>query len=175
MTSSHSNDVTLNSDLIENIEYIDGTFLISDGQPYESGPTPKDLGTGVWQVTVNCGRHKTSDVADAFDEACGGQYHEFAGYHGGGTPDELNFMYGLKITFANAAPVTLYLGQGSSSSRNNWWIGGANVINDGKPDLILISNDLPVQVLRLSGGVSNFDFESIAAGAGAARVMAGAR
>ena len=165
MTSSHSNSVTLKSDLIESIDYIEGSFVISDGQPYESGPTPKNLGGGEWEITVNCGRHKTSAVATDFNNACGGEYHEFAGYHGGGTPDELNFMFGVTVTFSNATPITLYLGQGSSSSRNNWWIGGANVINDGKPDLILISNNQPVQVLRLDGGVSDFSFAVIAAGA----------
>lgn len=165
MTSSHSNDVTLKSDLILAIDYIEGSFKISDGQPYESGPTAKNQGDGTWVITVNCGRHKTSEIADEFNAAAGGEYHEFAGFGGGGTPDELNFMYGVQVTFKNAAPITLYLGQGSTMSRNNWWIGGANVVNDGKADLVLISNDQPVQVLRLSGGVSDFDFEVIAAAA----------
>ena len=165
MTSSHSNTVTLESDQIESISYIDGTFVITDGQPYESGPTAKNKGKGVWEITVNCGRKKSDAVAQKFNSLAGGEYHEYAPKGGGGTPDELNFMYAVQVTFKNAAPITLYLGQGSTMSRNNWWIGGANVVNDGKADLVLISNDQPVQVLRLSGGVSDFDFEVIAAAA----------
>ena len=164
MTSSHSNTVTLESDQIESISYIDGTFVITDGQPYESGPTAKNKGKGVWEITVNCGRKKSDAVAQKFNSLAGGEYHEYAPKGGGGTPDELNFMFGVTVTFSNAAPITLYLAQGSSPSTNNWWIGGQNVINDGKPDLVLISNNLPTQVLRMSGSTSEFVFETLAAG-----------
>lgn len=174
MTSSHSNSVILDSDLIESVEYIEGTFVISSGQPYESGPTPKNQGKGVWEITVNCGRHKTSEVANKFDSLCGGEYHEYAPKGGGGTPDELNFMFGLTVTFKNATPVTLYLAQGHYSSHNNWWIGGQNVVNDGKPDLVLISNDRPIQILRMSGATSKIEFETLAASAKAAKSLAGA-
>ena len=174
MTSSHSNTVTLESSLIESISYIDGSFVISDGQPYESGPTAKDKGNGVWEITVNCGRHKTSEVADKFNSLCGGQYHEYAPKGGGGTPDELNFMFGITVAFKNATPITLYLGQGHYSSHNNWWIGGQNVVNDGKPDLVLISNNQPIQLLRMSGSTSTIAFETLAASAKSAKSLAGA-
>jgi len=167
MTSSHANTVTLMSDLIESVGYIDGTFLITDGQPYESGPTAKNKGGGVWEITVNCGRKKSASVAQKFNGLAGGEYHEYAPKGGGGTPDELNFMFGITLGFAQAAPITLYLAQGSYSSTNNWWIGGQNIVNDGKPDLVLISNNLPVQVLRLSGSTSEFVFETLAASASA--------
>ena len=163
MTSSHSNTVTLESSLIQSVSYIDGTFVITSGQPYDSGPTAKNMGKGVWEITVNCGRKKSSSVADKFNSLCGGEYHEYAPKGGGGTPDELNFMFGVTVAFANATPITLYLAQGSYSSTNNWWIGGQNVINDGKPDLILISNNLPIQLLRMSGSTSEFNFETLAA------------
>ena len=163
MTSSHTNNVILQSDDIQSIIYIDGTFVITDGQPYDSGPTPKNLGKGQWEITVNCGRKKSDPVADKFNGLCGGALHEYAPQGGGGgTPDQLNFMFGVQVTFANATPITLYLAQGSNSSHNNWWIGGQNVVNDGKPDLILISNNLPIQVMRLSGSVSEIVFETLA-------------
>jgi hypothetical protein len=165
MTSSHTNNVILDSPLIESITYNPGSFVITSGQPYDSGPTPKNLGGGRWEITVNCGRKKSSDVAGKLNALSGGEYHEYAPKGGGGSPDELNFMFGTTVTFKNAAPITLYLAQGSYSSTNNWWIGGSNVVNDGKPDLVLISNNQPIQLLRMSGSTFEFDFETLASSA----------
>lgn len=166
MTTNHNNSVTLESTQIQTITYIDGSFLITDGQPYESGPTAKNQGSGIWEITVTCGRKKSENVGEKFNALCGGEYHEYAPKGGGGTPKELNFMFGMLVTFANAAPITLYFGQGSYSTTNNWWIGGQNVVNDGKPDLILISNNLPIQVLRMSGSTHDFVFEALASSVG---------
>lgn len=38
-------------------------------------------------------------------------------------PHELNFCFGLKIHWKNGQTTEIRLGQGSTMSRNNWWIG----------------------------------------------------
>ena len=83
-------------------------------------------------------------------------------------------MFGVTVAFKNATPITLYLGQGHYSSHNNWWIGGQNVVNDGKPDLVLISTNQPIQLLRMSGSTSTIAFETLAASAKSAKSLAGA-
>lgn len=157
--SSHDNTVKLTGSMIQAISYIQGSLVITTGQP--SSPPPSITQTGAdWKITLKCGRKKSKSVATSFIDTTGGSVHEYAPEGGGGgSPDELNFYYGVKVTImSGSTPVTttLYLAQGSHGSTNNWWIGGNSIINTGKPLLLVISNNIIEQILSLSGSNDSF-------------------
>jgi len=137
-TSSHSNTVTIDdkaSRTISSISYIAGSLQISSGQPSKVPPSIK-VNNNVWEITLEAGRHKTSAVANAFNSLCGGKGKEYApSGGGGGTPNELNFFFGVTLTFQNGGTATIYVGQGSYGATNNWWIGGAPIFSSDKPRL----------------------------------------
>jgi hypothetical protein len=164
MPSSHSNEVQITSSLITAMSY-NSFFSITEGQPSTLPPTAVQNGD-TWTITIECGRKASGNVATAFDEVVLGNdkggssaAHEYAPSGGGGTPNELNFCFGMNVTFvANSIQLqtVLYFAQGSYGTTNNWWIGGNTVINEGKPMLVLISGNSIVDVLNISGSVSSF-------------------
>jgi len=141
MPTKHSNVVTIRDqeNAIATISYIPNSLVISAGQPYDVPPAIKVVGNGVTEITLQAGRHKTAPVAQAFNNLSGGKGKAYApSGGGGGTPDELNFMFGVTVAFRVGGTTTLYIGQGSYGfiiNRNNWWIGGATIFNTVKPQL----------------------------------------
>lgn len=137
-TTSHSNTVTIDdkaSRTISSISYIAGSLVISSGQPSKVPPSIK-VKNNVWEITLEAGRHKTSAVANAFNSRCGGKGKEYApSGGGGGTPNELNFFFGVTLNFQNGGAATIYVGQGSYGLTNNWWIGGSPIFSVDKPRL----------------------------------------
>jgi hypothetical protein len=176
-TSSHSNQVQITSSLITAMSY--STFFdITPGQPSTLPPTASQNGS-TWTITINCGRKGSSGVATSFDNAVlGGDsngqsaFHEYAPSGGGGTPDDLNFCFGMNVTFTvnkTAIETTLYFAQGNYGTTNNWWIGGNALLNhSGDPMLVLISSDSVMEVLTVSGGVSSFTLSDVSASAASA-------
>ena len=136
--SLHSNTVTIDdkaSKTIASISYVPGSLQISSGQPSQVPPLI-NVNNNVWEITLEAGRHKTLVVAMAFNNLCGGKGKEYApSGGGGGTPKELNFFFGVILNFLNGAAVTIYVGQGSYGTTNNWWIGGSAIFNSDKPQL----------------------------------------
>lgn len=135
-----SNTVTIDDSAktITSISYIPGSLQISSGQPSRVPPSVS-VKNNVWKITLEAGRHKTAAVATAFNAVCGGKPKEYApSGGGGGTPDELNFFFGVTIKFVNGGSATIYLGQGSYGlifPTNNWWIGGSPIFSLDKPRL----------------------------------------
>ncbi len=166
-TSSHDNTIKLHGDMIKEIEYVENSLVITDGQP--SSPPPKIATPSGqdpnWSVTMKCGRKGSSGVANKFNSECGSKYHEYAPDHGsGGTPKELNFYF--KVVLTVEINNQLYkvrdvrLAQGHYSTTNNWWIGSSNVFNDNKKVLIVAdSNGTVVGLLSMSGNHDSFSFE----------------
>lgn len=111
-TSSYSNAVTFNdqSNTISGISYVDGSLVISAGQP--SSPPPSITQSGnVFQIMLTAGRHKTTPVADNFNSLSGGRNNEYAPQGDSGTPSQLNFFFEVTIQFqvdGSAASVNVY-------------------------------------------------------------------
>jgi hypothetical protein len=164
MASEHSNTVTINGSMIRGISYINDSLIISSGQPSSPPPIISQSGSK-WTITMECGRHKTSEVADAFTKVCGSGAHEYAPSGGGGTPDELNFFYEvifiIDIDGTNYKVNNVCLAQGSYSSTNNWWIGVTNIVNNVKTSLIVAENGIVVGTISVSGTHDSFDFNLI--------------
>jgi hypothetical protein len=161
-----TNDVKLTSSLIEDISYVDGSL---DIPPDQNPKLPPMIGRTIgrvgpeWKITLLADRKGSSDVAKNFVNKTGGPFHEYAPV-GGGTghkPDGLNFYFSVRITWnIGGVRVTdeVYLGQGRSGTRDNWWIGGNKVVNIGTPSYLAISEDVIRQIFQMSGGVNSFDF-----------------
>jgi hypothetical protein len=134
----HPNTITLDdtaSKTIKFISYLNNSLQVSAGQPSKVPPAIR-VKNNVWEITLQAGRHKTSAVANSFDSLCGGEAKEYAPFGGsGGTPDELNFFFGISITFKNGVSGTIYLAQGSYGATDNWWIGGSPIFTQGTPRL----------------------------------------
>ncbi len=156
--SSETNTVKVTGSMIQSINYIQNSLVITSGQP--SSPPPSITQTGAdWTITLKCGRKKSEPVATSFNATTGGTVHEYAPDIDSDSPEELNFYFGVKVTMLSggtSATTTLYLGQGSHGGTNNWWIGGNSIVNDGKPLLLIINNNLIVQILSLSGSNDSF-------------------
>jgi hypothetical protein len=94
--SKHHNIITFRSVDIREIKYIDGSFAISSGQPYDLPPVIQQ-NTDVWTIDMNCGRHKTTPIANGFTELSGGMdyvYNPFA--KSDRVPAELNFYLAVR-------------------------------------------------------------------------------
>lgn len=80
-------------------------------------------------ITVKAGRHKTSEVADWFNDGLKAENMIPSSVTTDGTPGSLNFAIKAQLVLTNNT-VTLTIdnfrfGQGSTpGSRNNWWMGG---------------------------------------------------
>ena len=154
--------ITDKSNTLVGISYISNSLVISKGQPSEQPATISQSGQ-TFTITMKAGRHKTDAVANAFNSACGGATHEYAGYHGKGTPGSLNFYFAVQMKFQSGsatAVATVYMGQGSKNSKNNWWIGGSIVNSAGKTPVMQLQIGDQIVTLNLSGGVNTLTITS---------------
>jgi hypothetical protein len=159
-TGSHSNTVEVTCSLIQSMSYIEGSLVITSGQPSSPPPSFSQSGDD-WKITLKCGRKESESVATRFNTTTGGSIHEYAPFigHGGHSPNKLNFYFGVRITMLSGATqisADLYFAQGSQNLTNYWWIGGNGVVNEGEPLLLLISNNIIEQILTLSGSNDSF-------------------
>lgn len=128
MTTSHSNKVKIKNSAIKSIQYVDNSFIITDGQPSSPPPSINQSGD-TWTIDIECGRKGNSSVASQFVAISGGVGHVFSpSDNNDSTPDKLNFFFGIRVGFQLGDEmfyVDLYVGQGHQAwLRNNWWIGG---------------------------------------------------
>ena len=157
-----SNTVSLTSPLIAGISYISDSLVITKGEASSQPPRIEQDGP-TWKITLSADRKGSGEVADRFNTRVGGPDHEYAP-DGGGTgkqPNELNFYFGVTITWnigGTRVNTDVYLAQGHYSLTNNWWIGSGAVVNIGTPMMLVINNNLVVQILKMSGGASSFNF-----------------
>lgn len=145
MATIRDNVVILNSDLIKSVSIIEDSATVTENQPFDF-PPQVSVDKGVVTILFKSGRKKSKPVADKFSEVIGGMGHAFAPQGGdGGLPKELNFMFGINITWKNGKKSKVYLGQGNNFLRNNWWIGSADLKGQE-----ITSGDLSMKVSGLS-------------------------
>lgn len=151
-----SNDFNLTCSQITAMSYIEGSFDITEGE--SSSPPPTfEQNANTWNVNIAADRKNSSPVADSFNTMTGGATHEYTNASGDKSPEELNFYFGVVVTFnvnGTPIPVTIYLGQGHYVAHNNWWIGGNTVINTGDPLLQVIDQDEVVATYAITGSGS---------------------
>jgi len=158
-TSTQDNLVMLTCADITNVQYIPGSFDITSGQPHQNSPTITRSGT-TWSIHWNCGRKGSGDVAASYAAACGSLPHMYGLGASDHSPEKLNFYFGLLVSFTiygKAFTVNLYLGQGHTGTRNNWWIGGLPV--NGNKGTVTISDGAGMgkdYQISSSSGVNDF-------------------
>jgi hypothetical protein len=159
----HGNTITLDdtaSKTIKFITYLIDSLQISSGQPSKVPPSIR-VKNNVWEITLQAGRHKTNAVANLFNSLCGGMAKAYApSGSDGGTPDELDFFFGIIITFRNGASERIYLAQGSRGTTNNWWIGGSPIFSQNTPRLEYRGGG-NIYTNRLSGDHQTFKLQQM--------------
>jgi hypothetical protein len=147
------------------VEYISNSFVITEKQPSYPPPIVFSDNEIVWGIEIKCGRKGSSGVAGQFINMSGGTGHTFCPTaKSDRAPRDLNFYLGIKVRFSVNSEnyyANIYLGQGHSDNRNNWWVGSPNIINTaGIPGalMILFSQNMEgvAQVFSITGGVSDF-------------------
>lgn len=128
MTTIRDNVVIINCDEIESVEYVQGSQVVTKGQPVSENVKVSTV-DGVTTILFRAGRKKSKPVADTFAARIGGNGHAYAPHGGsGGLPKELNFTFTIVVKWKNGNTSTIELGQGSTIlQRNNWWIGSTEI------------------------------------------------
>jgi hypothetical protein len=152
------NNVTLTGSDITEIDYIDGSFCITDGQA--GSPPPQIVQSGSeWTITIQANRESSSAVASNFNGLTGGAGHVYPTWAiTDRSPAQLNFCFGINVS-AGSGTVSLYLGQGHTGLDNNWWIGGSTLAVqsiDVSAQLTIGDATYPVE----TGGMSAFSIRS---------------
>lgn len=156
MSSIPTNGVWITAPMVTAMAYVEGTFYITDGEDYQLPPTiVPPSGTNGWHILLSADRKSSSSVAAEFAVLTGGPPHEFAPGQDD-APKELNFCYGINMTFqidaSTTTTATLYFAQGSYFTTNNWWIGGANLTrNDEDSATLVVSNGSKRMTLTVTG------------------------
>lgn len=145
MVTLRDNYAYIRSDKIKTIEVVDDSWVVTEKQPVE--PPPSIIKhDDQFVICFKSGRHKSGSVANGsngsngsngfngFNGATGGDGHVFSPFTMRDThPAELNFYFGLAVHWVSGGTTRLYLGQGSTMSRNNWWIGAhAMQVDNGR-------------------------------------------
>jgi hypothetical protein len=152
--SVSSNDFELKSAAITAMSYLEGSFVITEGEAGTPPPTFKHDGQ-TWKITIGADRKNSKSVADSFNVKTGGAFHAFTNSSGDTQPKELNFYFGVNATFDIAGQkvtMPIYLGQGHFTFNNNWWMGANSLINqNSNPIFNVISGGVILQSFSVSG------------------------
>lgn len=141
MTTQHDNYAYIEGEDIQSISYLPNTAMVSDGQPMETPPEIRSEGNQ-FIIILKAGRKKKDKVAEKFIGNSGGSGHMFSPFAlKDKQPKELNFLFGLKIHWKNGETVDVYLGQGSTVSRNNWWMGSKSISAENGRATINVGNE----------------------------------
>jgi len=161
LATIRTNVVTINDQnkQIRAISFTYGSLVVTKGQPYKEPPTITSS-PGVFKITLEAGRSKSTPVADAFNKRSGGKAKEYAPHGDHGTPDRLNFTFTINIFFETGGTVFVNLGQGSIDSVNNWWIGGDAIFKKDKPRLEY-SHGNKVYTFHMSGNHDTFNLKLV--------------
>lgn len=148
-----TNEFKLTCGDITSLSYLEGSIDVTDGEDFDSPPTFSHSGK-TWTITLKADRKKSSGVADSFNRTVGGALHEYTNEGGDKQPKELNFYFGVRATFGidgQSYQMDIYLGQGHTGLRNNWWFGANSLLNTGDPLYSVISGSVIRRTFRLSG------------------------
>ena len=162
MATSHHNKVKLKAAEIHSVEYIDKSLVITEGQPSAASPTISHSDK-TWTIDLYCGRKASKPVAGQFVNISGGVGHLYSPQSiSDDLPEDLNFYFGVRVGVKRHSVidyVTLYLGQGSRLTNNNWWIGGQCVALKQKAIVVIpaATDDGSTQVFTINDIDSGFD------------------
>ena len=178
MTISHDNLITFTGKYLSKVEAIDGSVVITPGQPYTWPPVINQSGIGgesteTWNVTFTAGRSGSTTVAsqlstDYPDPHAWYVTPVYSEAYDGAIPTTLNFYFNLRLTFStpNDAPTTqttITVAQGSASGTlsNYWWlVSGPFVLNscpDGGASAFVLFPNIDA-IVATTGAGSTDDF-----------------
>lgn len=152
--------------------YVDQSFVISEGGKAELPPKASQMAGG-WSLAVNCDTNPSSQVAEEFIHACGGDNHVYCASKivdwKDIVPGELSFYFAFTFKFpgtgGDSSSHKIYFGQGKKLTVHNWWIGGAALVTksfaafDPARAVFVILNtsrNAVVQIFEVSGDVNQF-------------------
>lgn len=152
--SDSTNTVKFTGSCIKNVKFIDGSLYVTGGEPTNPNPTVTNSGD-TWSVSVDCEREGSSTTANKYNQqiTAGGKYHEFGLLSDVSTflPSKLNLFFQVEITMQHSNGDSfefknkVWMGQGHTGLRNNWWIGGMNMINLGSTSAQYLQLTVPTE------------------------------
>ena len=154
----HSNTVTITAAEFTAVDYTKDSLIITAGQ---SSKQPADITHPFpdFEITIDCGRKASEEVARLWGDATGGAGHNFAPEGGDdATPATLNFYYSVEVTTKLGNKTTLFLGQGSYAMTNNWWVGGADIVVTDDVVFLKLGTGKMLELYTLSGTNESFRF-----------------
>ena len=147
--SDPTNTVELTGSCIKNVTFVDGSLYVTGGEPSNPNPTVSSSGD-TWSVSVTCNLEGSETTANKYNQqiTAGGKYHELGLLSDASTytPSKLNFFFQIEVTTKSSDGTELgsnkvWMGQGHTPfpfSRDNWWIGGMNMVYlDYNPSIAL--------------------------------------
>ncbi len=158
---THEHTLTLTGAMITTVEYMARSFHAGEESSSDTPPVTVTHDGTAWTLTTHCEHAASADVATDFNGTCEDALHIMTTAADGALAAELNFCYGVVVTFAvgmQTYEVDLFIGQGTTAGQSDWWLGGANVINDVNPLLALISYNQISKLLHVSSAPNAFDF-----------------
>ncbi|MUZ75221.1 hypothetical protein GOZ90_21255 [Agrobacterium vitis] len=130
------------SDSIDNLSYIDGSFKVAAGCSFN--PPVVSQADDVWMLTFECNGKPDPNLAFEFTSLCGGEDRICTIDGDTLSPRTLNFYAKIDMTFklkGDKRDVALFVGQSDDSFGHVWWLGGlplANVKIDVKADATVL-------------------------------------
>jgi hypothetical protein len=143
MATSQTNTISIACNGITNVDLDTSSIQITSGQPLDSAGVAHNS-SGVWAITLECGRSGSASIAENYNHLTTGAYHMFVEptFCGNSStswnvPQNMNFLFKATLYFGNHG-VPLYFGQDGVDLVNYWWIGGQMILNNS-PDRAPIS------------------------------------
>ncbi|MCF1433219.1 hypothetical protein GOZ97_16640 [Agrobacterium vitis] len=151
--SYHKSLLAFESDLIDKLSYIDGSFTVAASQRFHT-PTV-DRAEDVWMITFDCDGQLDPQLAIEFTNLCGGADRMCTIDGDKLTPDALNFYAKIDVTVnlnGDKRDVSLFVGQGANKFGQVWWLGGLPLANANGTTLLPFVNqaEAVVQVLQVT-------------------------
>jgi hypothetical protein len=166
--SVSTNTVSITCPMLESLKVEPDRVIITPLQPIRSRPkiTPSSEQPHTWTIALECGVQPSSHVAEEFNNLAGGSAHEYAAASSSSSPSAMDFFFEVEMTMLreNAkVSILVYLGQDSSSGTPVWWMGGDFLINRPEPLLLVITENIDVKPLVLSGTNDSFTLTPVRA------------
>lgn len=133
MATARDNDFILKLKGVSAFSFKITNHSITGGQPWDGITKFSSDSDGNNTMTIKAGRKGSDDVATWFNNKVGSGHAIGCNTSSHTTPSKLNFAFTGTLSFeyedkSYSCP-DVVIGQGhSSSSRNNWWLGGKNMV-----------------------------------------------
>jgi hypothetical protein len=125
-----TNYVYFDSTCITKIVYVPNSLYSNHSK---NGGDPGIIySNGTWTISIDCDRSNDPSVAARLNNEIPSANNLWGSYSNSARPQQLNFCFQVIMTFATPSgpfSAALMLGQGNTSTTNDWWIGGEVVCN----------------------------------------------